>query len=51
VGPRLHAPGTARLVVVQRLVRAWAQLHAEELIADWELAANERPLKAIDPLR
>jgi hypothetical protein len=34
-----------------RLVQVWAELHAEELIADWELAVNERPLNPIDPLR
>jgi Domain of unknown function (DUF4160) len=33
------------------LVQAWAELRSEELIADWELAVNERPLEAIDPLR
>jgi hypothetical protein len=34
-----------------RLVQAWAELHAEELKADWELAASEKPLNPIDPLR
>jgi hypothetical protein len=34
-----------------RLVQAWAELRSEDLIADWELAASERPLNAIDPLR
>lgn len=33
-----------------RLVLAWIELHREELLADWELAANgETPYK-IDPL-
>jgi hypothetical protein len=34
-----------------RLVQAWAELRAQELQADWELAAGERPLDPIDPLR
>ncbi|MBN2579899.1 MAG: DUF4160 domain-containing protein [Pirellulales bacterium] len=34
-----------------KLVIAWAELHREELLADWQLAANgELPFK-IDPLR
>jgi len=34
-----------------RLVQAWAELHAEELNADWALAADEQPLSSIAPLR
>lgn len=35
----------------QRLVSAWAQIHTEELQADWEIIHNkERPFR-IDPLR
>jgi Domain of unknown function (DUF4160) len=34
-----------------RLVQAWTELHADELQADWELAASEYPLNPIDPLR
>jgi hypothetical protein len=34
-----------------KLVLAWAELHKEDLLADWQLAANgELPFK-IDPLR
>jgi hypothetical protein len=34
-----------------RLVLAWAELHKDELIADWELASKgERPFK-IEPLK
>jgi hypothetical protein len=34
-----------------RLVTAWAELHRDELLADWQLAINgERPFN-IDPLR
>lgn len=33
-----------------RLVQAWIELHRDELMADWELAAGgEKPYK-IDPL-
>lgn len=35
----------------QRLVEAWAELHREELLQDWErLQAGQPPFK-IDPLR
>ena len=35
----------------QKLVLAWAELHQEELMADWNLASQgELPFK-IDPLR
>jgi Domain of unknown function (DUF4160) len=34
-----------------RLVQAWAELHADELGAAWKLAADEKPLNPIDPLR
>jgi hypothetical protein len=34
-----------------KLVIAWAELHKDELLADWELASSgEEPFK-IDPLR
>lgn len=34
-----------------KLVTAWAEIHKEELLADWELAMNgEHPFK-IDPLK
>jgi hypothetical protein len=34
-----------------KLITAWAELHKDELLADWELANNgERPY-SIDPLR
>jgi hypothetical protein len=35
----------------QRLVEAWAELHQEELIADWDrLQSGQKPLP-IDPLK
>jgi hypothetical protein len=33
-----------------RLVRMWARLHREELLANWELARKAEPLKSIDSL-
>lgn len=33
-----------------RLVREWASLHREELIRNWELARDAKPLESIDPL-
>ena len=34
-----------------KLVSAWAVLHKDELIANWELAENDQNLFKIDPLR
>ncbi|MGH2853574.1 MAG: DUF4160 domain-containing protein [Solirubrobacteraceae bacterium] len=33
-----------------RLVQVWAELRAEELNADWDLAVKGKPLTSIDPL-
>lgn len=33
-----------------RLVRDWAELHAAELEANWQLAICKKPLDPIDPL-
>jgi hypothetical protein len=33
-----------------RLVREWAQIHAEELDRNWELAQALEPVEPIDPL-
>ena len=35
----------------QKLVLAWAELHKDELIADWELASNGELPFSIDPLK
>lgn len=35
----------------RKLIVAWAEIHKDELIANWELAINEQPLYKIDPLR
>ncbi len=33
-----------------RLIRDWAQLHHDELLANWQRARNHEPLARIDPL-
>ena len=35
----------------QRLVEAWAKLHQEELLADWNLLQEGKRPAPIDPLR
>lgn len=35
----------------QRLVEAWAELHNEELLSDWERLQSGQVLFKIDPLR
>ena len=35
----------------QRLVEAWAELHREELLANWERLQQGRAPSRIDPLR
>jgi hypothetical protein len=35
----------------RRLVEAWIEIHAEELMADWSLAIEGRDLFRIDPLK
>ena len=34
-----------------KLVAAWAEIHHDELSANWELAKNKESLFRIDPLR
>lgn len=34
-----------------KLVQAWIEIHREELVADWELAVNGRPIFKIEPLK
>ena len=34
-----------------KLISAWAAIHRDELIANWDLAIQEEPLFKIDPLR
>ena len=34
-----------------KFIAAWAELHKDELLANWELAINEQPLYKIAPLR
>jgi hypothetical protein len=35
----------------QRLIEAWAELHQDELLADWELLRNGKRPAPVDPLR
>ena len=34
-----------------KLIAAWAEIHKDELLANWELALNHQPLYKIDPLK
>jgi hypothetical protein len=34
-----------------KFIAAWAELHRDELLANWELAITEQPLYKIEPLR
>ncbi len=34
-----------------KIISAWAEIHKEELLANWELASNKQPLYKIDPLK
>ena len=34
-----------------KLISAWAEIHRDELLANWELAMEEQPLYKISPLR
>jgi hypothetical protein len=35
----------------RRLVEAWAEIHRDELLRDWELLQSGRPPVKIEPLR
>jgi hypothetical protein len=34
-----------------KLIRAWIEIHCEDLLANWELAVNGKPVFTIEPLR
>ncbi len=34
-----------------KLISAWAEIHRDELLANWELAITDQPLYKIDPLK
>lgn len=34
-----------------KLIAAWAELHKDELLANWELSMNKEPIYRIDPLK
>lgn len=35
----------------QKLIAAWAEIHHDELVANWELAVNKESLFKISPLK
>ena len=35
----------------KKFIVAWAELHRDELLANWELAMSNQPLYKIEPLR
>ena len=35
----------------RRLVEAWIEIHREELLVNWELACEGRPVFRVEPLR
>lgn len=35
----------------QKIIAAWAEIHRDELLANWELAMSEQLLYKIEPLR
>jgi len=51
-----HSRSTARcwpercLTGALRLILEWAQLHEDELLTNWTLARDHKPLLPIDPL-
>lgn len=65
--PHIHANYQGRTVVLSipegsvlagdfppnklRIVQAWIEIHQEDLLANWELAVNGRPVFNIEPLR
>ena len=42
--------GDLHSITARKLVRDWVDLHADELMEDWELARNDKEIKKIDPL-
>ncbi len=34
-----------------KIIAAWAEIHYDELLANWKFAINEEPLFSIDPLK
>lgn len=34
-----------------KLISAWAEIHRDELLANWELAITDQPLYKIEPLK
>jgi len=34
-----------------KLIQAWIEIHAEELLANWDLAQSGQPVFKVDPLK
>ena len=65
--PHIHADNQGQSVVLSipdgdilagdfppkklKLVRAWIEIHHEDLLANWELAINGKTIFTIEPLR
>jgi hypothetical protein len=66
-GPHIHADYQGQNVVLSipegdvlagdfpagklRIVRAWIEIHRDDLLADWQLAVSGKPVFTIEPLR
>lgn len=42
--------GSMRSKTARRLIRDWARIHRNELVLNWERAANKQVIEKIDPL-
>jgi hypothetical protein len=42
--------GSMRSRTARRLIREWAELHRDELVQNWERAANRQEIERIAPL-
>lgn len=49
--PRSHQTSVSTWSFAGQLVQAWAELHREELLADWQLVMNAEKPFAIQPLQ
>lgn len=38
-------------IKVEKLVKAWIEIHKEELMANWNLAINDQEIFRIEPLK
>jgi len=42
--------GDIKSKTARKLIREWVDLHADELMEDWDLAINDKEIKKISPL-